>query len=255
VLGGALGAIWQNISAHNEAQIAEAAKKRDRELAEAAKERDRELAEAAKERDRELAEATKERDRKLERNDKLRAELASLVGTYNGVKAVRRTLRSLGFDPKYASSPPATTGRAHVLTPEQARGFREQMLILNGLQLDFESKARQFGQTDFLGDDTERVVTLLGGIENHLNQVLQVWEHNGSTIQEGTPIDVVANGLSKLFRVREHLRPQVSDPLREITRLINKHVFGEATAKTQRAFQGVVSVHVNREPDEDGGER
>ncbi len=128
------------------------------------------------------------------------------------------------------------------------------MLVLNGLQLDFESKARQFGQTNFLGDDTERVVKLLGGIQNHLNQVLQLWEHSGWTIQEGVPLDVVSNGLVKLFRVREHLRPQVSDPLREITRIINKHVFGEASAETRRALQEIVSAHEDQEPQDQASE-
>jgi hypothetical protein len=39
-------------------------------------------------------------------------------------------------------------------------------------------KARQFGQTSFLGDDTDQVVTNLGRIENHLNRVLELWEES-----------------------------------------------------------------------------
>jgi formiminotetrahydrofolate cyclodeaminase len=66
VLGGALAAVWRNITAHREAKAAEDAKERDREI---------------------------------ERNDKIRAELISLVALYNGVKSVRRIVRSLGLDP------------------------------------------------------------------------------------------------------------------------------------------------------------
>jgi hypothetical protein len=231
VLGGALGAIWKNISADREVQVAEDAKERDRRLAEDAK----------------------ERDRQLERNDKIRAELASLVGLYNDVKAVRRTLRSFGFDPKYPTPRTGTAAQTSVLTAEQARAFQAQMQILNGLQLHFEAKAKQFGQTDFLDADTQQVVTRLFRIENHLNQVLQVWEHSGWAIQEGTALNVVSEGLIPLFRVRDHLRPQVSQPMREITALINKHVFGEARKDTQKALKEGLAAHDNREAGDEGG--
>ena len=65
MLGGALAAVWRNITADREAKAAEDAKERDREI---------------------------------ERNDKIRAELISLVALYNGVKSVRRIVRSLGLD-------------------------------------------------------------------------------------------------------------------------------------------------------------
>jgi hypothetical protein len=85
------------------------------------------------------------------------------------------------------------------------------MLILNGLQLGFESKARQFGQTNFVGDDTAKVVELLDRIENHLNQVLNLWEQRGWNIREGAPLSLVSDGLTPLFRVGDYLRPQVSN--------------------------------------------
>jgi hypothetical protein len=138
-----------------------------------------------------------------------------------------------------------------VLSEEQVHGFHAQMLILSGLQLEFESKSRQFGQTNFLGDDTDQVVTKLGRIENHLNRVLELWEESGWTIQQGTPLRLVSDGLKLLLRVRDHLRPEVSDPLREITELINKHVFGEALQETRDAL-AEVSEREKREPEEDG---
>jgi hypothetical protein len=208
VLGGALAAVWRNITARREA--------------------------------------------KIERNDKIRAELASLVALYNGVKSVRRTVRSLGLDlKKYPDAERENVRQTAVLTQEQARGFHAQMLILNGLQLSFESKAKQFGQTDFLDDDTDQVVKDLGRIENHLNRVLELWESSGWTIRQGTPLRLVSDGLVRLLRVEDHFRPEVSDPLREITRLINKHVFGEASKQTQIALAAIVSQHEKREPKED----
>lgn len=213
VLGGALAAIWRDITARREAKVEEAAKKREQEI---------------------------------ERNDKIRGELVSLLALYNGVKAVRRIVRSLGLDLNtYSDAERETVRQNAVLTKEQASGFHEQMLILNGLQLDFESKARQFGQTNFLDDDTDQVVQSLGRIENHLNKVLDLWEQRGWTIREGAAIAVVSDGLEGLFRVRGHLRPEVSKPLREITELINKHVFGEvfgeASTQTQNALAEIVS--------------
>jgi hypothetical protein len=76
---------------------------------------------------------------------------------YNGVKSVRRIVRSLGLDLKtYPDAERETVRQTAILSEEQARGFHAQMLILNGLQLEFESKVRQFGQTNFLGDDTTK---------------------------------------------------------------------------------------------------
>jgi len=223
-VGGALAVAWESITASREAK--RAADVRDEE--------------------RRLANEEKARDQRRIDDQQLRAELVSLVALYNQVKAVRRSLRSLGLDPKYPG-PDAAGGRSGVLTEMQAQGFQAQMLILNGVQLDFEAKARQFGQTDLVGPDTARVVQLLGSIENHLNQVLSVWETNGYLIQAGSAIEPVSVGLEKLFRVSDHLRPMVSDPLREVLKLLNRRAFGEATPTTKKAYATVVDEHQTRE--------
>jgi hypothetical protein len=127
------------------------------------------------------------RDREIECNDKIRAELVSLVALYNDVKVVRRILRSLGLDLKtYPDNEREQVRQNAQLTEEQARGFHAQMLILSGLQLGFEAKLKQFGQTNFLDDDTVKVVEALSRIEEHLNLVLDLWEQNGRNIREGT---------------------------------------------------------------------
>ena len=209
VLGGALAAIWRNTRAR---------------------------------RDREIERNDKIRDREIERNDAIRAELVSLVALYNEVKAVRRHLRSLGLDlERYPDNEQEQTKNAP-LTEEQARGFHEQMLILCGLQLGFEAKVRQFGQTNFLDDDTVEVVEALGRIEKHLNSVLKLWEERGWRIREGTPLAVVYGGLKELFRVRDHFRPEVSNQMWKITVLINKHVFGGATKSTEDVAASIESA-------------
>jgi hypothetical protein len=212
VLGGALAAIWQHIRAR----------------------RDQEIERNEKDRARELERNEKDRARELERNEKIRAELVTLVALYNDVKAVRRILRSLGLDPNTFPVNEREQRRQNAtLTEEQARGFHAQMLILSGLQLGFEAKAKQFGHTNLLGDDTGKVVEALSRIEGHLNQVLDLWEQRGWTIREGTTLAVVYDGLEKLFRVRDYFRPRVSDQMKQITKLINEHVFGGASEATE----------------------
>jgi hypothetical protein len=188
------------------------------------------------------------REREIERNDKIRAELASLVALYNDVKAVRRILRSLGLDLKtYPEREQEQIRQSAVLTEEQARGFHAQMLILSGLQLGFEAKVKQFGQTNFLDDETGKVVEALGRIEEHLNQVLDLWERSGWTIREGTALAVVSDGLVKLFRVRDHLRPELSDQMKVITALINEHVFGGASTDTKAVAARIDSARISAE--------
>jgi hypothetical protein len=225
VLGGALAAIWQNIRAR----------------------RDQEIERKDKIRDQEIERKDKDRDREIERMDKIRTELVSLVALYNDVKAVRRILRSLGLDLKTYPNNDQEQVKNAVLTEEQARGFHEQMLILSRLQLGFEAKAKQFGQTNFLGADTWKVVEALSCIEEHLNQVLDLWEQKGRTIREGTALAVVSDGLVKLFRVRLYLRPKVSDQMREITKLINEHVFGGASNATKDVVAKIDSAREKRE--------
>jgi hypothetical protein len=196
VLGGALAAIWRNLSAWSEGQ--------------------------------------------KEQRSKVREELVELFTLYNDVKQVRRILKSHGLDLRARHRPDHPVDPHQTLTEQQSRAFREQMLALTVLQLGFESKARQFGQTNFLGKDTDRVVTLLGDIEHYLHEILKVaWEQRGWTIHAGTQVAVVSNPLQMLFR-KDPFRASMSEPLREITGLINAHVFGEALAKTQLALESVV---------------
>lgn len=187
------------------------------------------------------------RERQIERNDKIRAELVSLFALYKDVKAVRRTLRSLGLDLKTYPNNEREQVLNAVHTEEQARGFHAQMLILSGLQLGFETKGKQFSETDFLDEDTGKAVEALGCIEDHLSEVLDLWEQNGRTIREGTALAVVYDELEKLFRVRQYLRPQVSDQMRKITMLINEHVFGGASKATQDIAAKIDSARVARE--------
>lgn len=82
---------------------------------------------------------------------------------------------------------------------------------------------------------------------NTSSQVLWLWEQSGWTIREGTHLGQVSDGLVRLFRVRDRMRPEVSEPLRDITRQINKHVFGEATERTRNALAEILLEHKKRD--------
>ena len=69
-----------------------------------------------------------------------------------------------------------------MLTEEQARGFHAQMLILSGLQLGFEAKVKQFGQTDVFGGaskDTKAVVARIDS-ERHAREAASASPRNAS---------------------------------------------------------------------------
>lgn len=191
-----------------------------------------------------------EKEKEAERRAKVRSELLDIVALYNNVKSVRRSLRSIGLDPKYNHQynepPPSADIDNHGnFTKCQAQDFQEQMRTLNTLQLDFESKKRQFSQTDFLGEETPNVVANLEVIEKHLNKIVkEVWEKGGGAIQAGVSIEAVSTKLISLFDTIE-FREAVSDPLGEITRIINKHVFGEASSETQSLVKSLNSEAVS----------
>lgn len=248
VLGGALAFLWQAITKQREWKHERSEKVRERKLDGLEKQRERNLALRESEREGNLALREKEREQRRANNDKLRDELASLVLLYNDVKSVRRNLRSLGLDVKtYPAAQREDVRGTRRLTKEQASGFHEQMLILSGLQLSFEAKLKQFGQTNLLEGDNPKVVTLIGGIENHLNNVLDLWEQRGWDVSEGTTLSVVYDGLVGLFRVPGYFGPHVSQKMREIMELINKHVFNEASTDTQNALKTALSKHADDE--------
>lgn len=175
--------------------------------------------------------------------EKIRAEFAELIAIYNGVKTVRRTLRSLGLDSKlhikeedrskvsgyYLTEPGLrdleAAGRTVDLTKEQAAGFNQQMQLLNSLQLGYEAKARQFEQTDLLKGDRKPVVDKLDKIESYLNGLVGLWEEHGWEVREGTALHLISADLQPLFR-QDLFRPAFSLPMREITAVINAHLFG-----------------------------
>jgi hypothetical protein len=177
-----------------------------------------------------------DREQQRQLHEQQLAVFRQIVESYNEVKAIRRTLRSIGLR--------AATG---TMSETQVRGFRELMLRLNVVQLAFEALKRELGETDFFKEDTAEIVKRLYYIESHLNIVLQVWEKDGSAIQVGSDAGFVSLGLVGLIGPSKGLKEGfehrnsrttsfkegVVTHRREITRLIHKHLFGPASGTTK----------------------
>jgi hypothetical protein len=177
-----------------------------------------------------------EREQQRQLHEQQLAVFRQIVESYNEVKAIRRTLRSIGLR--------EATG---TMSETQVRGFRELMLRLNVVQLAFEALKRELGETDFFKEDTAEIVKRLYYVESHLNIVLQVWEKDGSAIEVGSDAGFVSLGLVGLIGPSKGLKERferrnsrttsfkegVVIHRREITRLIHKHLFGPASGITK----------------------
>jgi hypothetical protein len=177
-----------------------------------------------------------ERERQRQLHEQQLAVFRQIVESYNEVKAIRRTLRSIGLR--------EATG---TMSETQVGGFRELMMRLNLVQLAFEALKRELGETDFFKEDTAEIVKRLYYIESHLNKVLQVWEKDGSSIEFGSDAGFVSRGLVGLIGPTKGLsegferrnsrtrsfKEGVVDHRREITRLIHEHLFGPASGTTK----------------------
>lgn len=148
------------------------------------------------------------------------ATFVQVVTAYNGVKSVRRTLKSLGL-----------TSRTGALDNCQVTGFHTQMSRLNELQLVFEAMVREFGETDLFSSDTPVIIKELSGVGRYLNKVLALWEDHGAEIREGSSLQAVANGLAGLLNT-SMFTEGVVQRRRRVTETMHRHLFGIASAAT-----------------------
>jgi hypothetical protein len=197
----------------------------------------------------ERASTARDRDRRIEAY-RLRI-FGELVEAYNGVKAVRRTLRALGFrgpragDTALARPLPrnrraaAARGRRALrarhragvgtdrLTATQAGQFQTGMrslvrsqLALESIKRELEVRVRAFPEEEFL---QSRVKT----VEEHLGCLITEWEDNGPEIVEGADVKLV-RGLTRLQEFlgdkRTSFDPYIADPMADVQSWLRKHV-------------------------------
>jgi hypothetical protein len=145
------------------------------------------------------------------------ATFTQVVASYNGVKAVRRTLRSLGFE--------STDG---TLDSQQADGFHAQMDRLNELQLVFEAMVRELSESRLFRADTDTITRHLSQVERHLAGVLRMWEVSGVQVRQGASIAPASSGIHSLLN-RDAFTDQIVTPRRRLTEAMHKHLFGVAS--------------------------
>lgn len=172
-----------------------------------------------------------ERERERQVHEQQLSIFRKVVGSYNEVKAIRRTLRSLGLR--------ASTGE---LSEAQVSGFRDLMLRLNVVQLSFEALKREVGETNIFEGDTVDIVKRLHDIEDYLNGALNVWENSGSLIEVGSERSVVSSGLDGLIGSARRFKDGVVSHQREITRLIHEHLFGPSSELAKRELERLDQV-------------
>ena len=166
------------------------------------------------------------REERLAIHDRQLAMFLQVVSAYNGVKALRRSLKSLGL--KSGEAP---------LTAWQADGFHEQMGRLNELQLVFEAMVRELGETDLFDSDTAAIVRELSAIEKYLNDVLACWEERGANVRDGSPRAHVASELKDLLDARL-FKCGIVSRRRRLTEIMHKRLFGLVSAdKLERLAQ------------------
>lgn len=181
-----------------------------------------------------------DRDRQRQVHEQQLAVFRQVVESYNEVKAIRRTLRSLGLR--------SFTGALNEL---QVSGFREQMLRLNVVQLSFEALKRELGETDIFKDDSPALVMGLYEIEHYLNGVLHIWENGRSQIDVGSDGEVVSSGLNDLIGPSGCFKAGIGAHREEITALIHKHLFGPPSQSTKDKLSELAAVDDGEEQEAD----
>lgn len=163
-----------------------------------------------------LATAARDKARQIEAY-RLRI-FSELVDAYNGIKAVRRTLRALGF------RGPSGAGR---LTTEQAHEFLVEMrslvscqLALEHIKREVETRARAFPEEEYLRIRVTRA-------ETHLNEVIRQWEQKGPAIVEGADVALVDDMtlLQKFLGPHdEFFTPNIGTPMTEVQAWLGEHL-------------------------------
>jgi hypothetical protein len=195
------------------------------------------------------ATAARDRDRRIEAY-RLRI-FGELVEAYNGIKAVRRTLRALGLREPQARDPalaPAPSRNRRVgaaghrralrarrragegtdrLTANQADQYLSEMrslvrsqLALESIKRELEVRVQAFPEEQFL---QRRVKT----VEQHLGHMITEWENKGPKIVEGADVKLV-HGLTLLQEFlgdkEKSFDRAVAEPMAEMQSWLREHV-------------------------------
>jgi hypothetical protein len=170
------------------------------------------------------------RDDARRRRESLLAFANQLDLAFNEIKAVRRLLRTFGFD--------APSGR--ILTAEQATGFRAQMAQLNDVQLSLEMYSRVVeAQSSLFDPNAAAIQQELRRVSVGIRRVLLEWETDPTVVSSGADASALADWRQFAEFVgydeslRESFRIGIADPLGRIELLLMRS--GAPPADTRRA--------------------
>jgi hypothetical protein len=146
------------------------------------------------------------------------ASAGELIDAYHRIKAVRRTLRAIGFRPTASGT----------LSAEQSGRFQRQMELLNDAQLTLERVKRDVEhQRPVFKDLGALILKELDVAEGYVNHVIRDWENRGTTVVAGANVSWIMASLGNLrsFLLSagddEGLKQNVSEPILEAARLIH----------------------------------
>lgn len=134
-------------------------------------------------------ESLREENRRL--HDYWASLFREVVTAYNGIKAVRRSLRAWGFK----------SSSADYLSAEQVEQFRLQMNSLLTNQLSLESIGRELRTSP--AADAQHARHAIRTVEKYVHDIIRDWEDHGRKITEGVP----SSQLNDLQHLRSFLEP------------------------------------------------
>jgi len=145
-----------------------------------------------------------------------------LAESYTGIKAVRRTLRGLGFRQPSAGDQ---------VTADQADKYFHQMQSLNASQLALERIKRSLvTRSESRRFRSERTVACqVRTVEVYVHNLIEEWEDSGPEIVQGADTKCVRD----LVRLQAFLEKQgstftgeVAEPMHEIERWLRSRLYG-----------------------------
>ena len=145
-----------------------------------------------------------------------------LADSYNGIKAVRRTLRGLGFRQPSAGDQ---------LTAEQADKYFDEMQSLIASQLALERINRELAtRSDRFRFRSERTVgEQVRIVEEHIHALIKEWEDYGPKIVKGAGAECVRDRIllqAFLEAKSPSFKRNVANPLIEVERWLRSRLYG-----------------------------
>jgi hypothetical protein len=148
-----------------------------------------------------------------------------LIGGYNRVKAVRRSLRALGM-----RDPP------HELNATQVTGLRTEMARLIDAQLSFEAVWRELNANAAEFQEPRPMLKYVGAVEEKLHAIVQEWEEGAGGIWAGSCGERIKGmrALQAFIGKRNEGFEDVSTSMRKVQALVRQQLVGRELEELEK---------------------